>query len=70
MPIRFSGLELLTPEQQELLKEYAFWQNALVSSPEDFDYQEALQVVEDQLIRMGLYPCYDDEDECYTYIVG
>ncbi len=25
MPIRFSGLELLTPEQQFLLKEYALY---------------------------------------------
>jgi hypothetical protein len=70
MGVQFVGLEMLTADQQALLKEYGFWASVLVMSPEDFDYQEAFVVIEKRLHEMEIYPSYDEDFSVCTYVRG
>jgi hypothetical protein len=68
MPIHVSGLHDLTAEQQELLKAYALYCHLLATDPEDLEARARCLSAEERLIAMKISPCYDPEDDCYTFV--
>jgi glycerol-3-phosphate cytidylyltransferase-like family protein len=61
---------LMTEQQHQLLVQYARACHALALDAEDQAAKQACEEAQQQLISMGWYPCYDDEDDCYLCIPG